>query len=177
MAERSVIGIYDTLLKAEEAVRQLDRQGFPIIQVSILGQQAETTKEVQGYLTIDDPAKKGMSAGALATGLVGLLAGAVSIWVPGFGHMLVAGPLAAALLGLLGGMEGVIAGAVWGGARGTLIGWGVAKQHLLKYEDHLRAGKFLVNAHGSAADVEHGRHILHGSSAELRHHYGEELQE
>ena len=118
MAERSVIGVYDTLLKTEEAVRQLDRQGFPIIQVSILGQLAETTREVQGYLTIDDPAKKGMSAGALATGLVGLLAGAVSIWVPGFGHMLVAGPLAAALLGLLGGMEGVIAGAAWGGVLG-----------------------------------------------------------
>jgi hypothetical protein len=38
MAEQSVIGVYDTLLKAEEAVRQLDRQGFPIMQVSIVGQ-------------------------------------------------------------------------------------------------------------------------------------------
>jgi hypothetical protein len=33
MAGQSVPGGYDTLLSAEDAVRQLDRQGFPVTQV------------------------------------------------------------------------------------------------------------------------------------------------
>jgi hypothetical protein len=38
MAEQSVIGVYDSLSKAEEAVYKLDWAGFPIKQVSIVGQ-------------------------------------------------------------------------------------------------------------------------------------------
>jgi hypothetical protein len=34
MAEQSVIGVYADLAQAEEAVRRLDRGGFPIKQVS-----------------------------------------------------------------------------------------------------------------------------------------------
>jgi hypothetical protein len=29
MPEQSVVGVYETLAKAEQAVRELDRQGFP----------------------------------------------------------------------------------------------------------------------------------------------------
>jgi hypothetical protein len=82
------------------------------------------------------------------------------------GHVSIAGPLATVLLGLLGGIEGTVAGAAWGGVLGGLLGWAVSRQHLLKYEEHLRAGKYLVIAHGSAADVAHARHILHHSGAE-----------
>jgi hypothetical protein len=121
---------------------------------------------VQGYVTVEDEAKKGISSGALAVGAFGPLAGAVSVRIPGLGHLRDAGPMATALLGLLGGIEGVVAGAAWGGVLGVLMGWAVSTQHLLKYEEHLRAGKYLVIAHGSAEDVERARHILHHSGAE-----------
>jgi hypothetical protein len=98
--------------------------------------------------------------------VLGLLAGAVSVWIPGLGHLRIAGPLAAGLLGLLGGIEGAVAGAAWGGVLGGLLGWAVSRQHLLKYEEHLRAGKYLVIVHGSVEEVEHAHHILHHSGAE-----------
>ena len=77
MPEQSVIGIYDTMSKAEQAVRQLDREGFPIQQVSIIGHDSER-----------------------------------------------------------------------------------------ELEEHLRAGKYLLIAHGSAEDVERAHQLLHRSGAE-----------
>jgi hypothetical protein len=166
MSEQSVVGAYDTMAKAEQAVRELDREGFPIQQVSIIGQDPEREETVEGYVTVEDVAKKGMSTGALALGVFGLLSAAVSVWIPGLGHLRIAGPLATALLGLLGGIEGAVAGAAWGGVLGGLMGWAVSTQHLLKYEEHLRAGKYLVIAHGSVEEVERAQHILHHSGAE-----------
>ncbi len=165
MSEQSVIGVYDSLSKAEEAVYKLDWAGFPIKQVSIVGQSLQQ-EDVQGYVTVADLAQKGLKAGAWAGGLFGLLTVAASIWIPEAGRLLVAGPLATALLGFLGGLEGAVAGAAWGGVLGTLVGWGVSKQHIIKYEENLKAGKYLVIAHGSAAEVEHARHILHSTAAE-----------
>jgi hypothetical protein len=152
--------------KAEQAVRELDREGFPIQQVSIIGHDPERELKVQGYVTVDDEAKTGIRSGALAVGVFGLLAGAVSVWMPGLRHLRVAGPMATAILGLLGGIEGAVAGAAWGGMLGGLIGWAGSRQHLLKYEDHLRAGKYLVIAYGSVEEVEPAHYILHHSGAE-----------
>jgi hypothetical protein len=166
MPEQSVVGIYDTMSKAEQAVRQLDREGFPILQVSIIGHDSDRELKVQGYVTVEDEAKQGMSSGALAIGVLGLLAGAVSVWIPGLGHLSVAGPMATALLGLLGGIEGAVAGAAWGEVLEALMGWAVSTPHLRTYEEHLRAGKSLVIAHGSVAEVERAQHILHYSGAE-----------
>ncbi len=168
MSEQSVIGVYGSLSKAEEAVYKLDWAGFPIKQVSIVGQHLEQ-EEVQGYVTVADIARKGLRAGAWAGGLFGLLTVAASVWIPEVGRLLVAGPLATALLGFLGGLEGAVAGAAWGGVLGTLVGWGVSKQHIIKYEEHLKAGKYLLIAHGSAAEVEHARHILHSTAVEDLH--------
>lgn len=162
MSEQSVIGVYHTMPEAEEAVRTLDRGGFPIRQVSIVAQDLESEKEVHGYITTGDVVKSGAGTGAWVGGLFGLLIGAAFIWVPGFGSLVIAGPLAAALMG---GIEGALAGAAGGGVLGALVGWGVSKEHILKYEETLKGGKYLVIAHGSAEDVAKARNILQGTAA------------
>jgi len=171
MSEQSVVGVYPTMSEAEEAVRMLDRGGFPIQQVSIVAQNLESEKEVHGYVTVGDIAKSGAGTGAWVGGLFGLLIGAAFIWVPGFGPLVVAGPLAAMLLG---GIEGLVAGAAGGGLLGALVGWGVSKEHILKYEERLKGGKYLVIAHGSAEEVAKAHNILEGSGAtELNVHTAE----
>ena len=110
MSEQSVIAVYDHLAQAEEAVRRLHQGGFPIKQISIVGQNTEHERDVQGYVTVEDVTKEGAGAGALVGGLSGLLTVVAFIWIPGFGRLLVAGPMATALLGLLAGIEGAVAG-------------------------------------------------------------------
>jgi hypothetical protein len=52
MPQQSVVGVYDTMATAEEAVHQLDRAGFPIQQVSIIGHDSERELKVQGYTSL-----------------------------------------------------------------------------------------------------------------------------
>ena len=74
--ENSVIGVYENMAAAEEAVRQLDKGGFPIKQISIIGQDLQSEKEVHGFITTGDVAKSGAGTGAWMGGLFGLLIGA-----------------------------------------------------------------------------------------------------
>jgi hypothetical protein len=167
-SKQSVIGVYDSLSEAEDAVRALDGRRFPMAQVSIVARDLESEKEVHGYITAGDVAKSGAATGAWVGGLFGMLVGAAFIWVPGFGPVLVAGPLA---VGLLGAIEGIVAGAASGGLLGALIGWGVSKQHIIKYEEHLKGGQYLVIAHGGAKEVTKARDILeHTKAHELTVH-------
>ena len=168
MSEQSVIGVYNTMSEAEEAVRMLDKGKFPIKQVSVVTQDMQSEKAVQGYLSAGDIAKSGAGTGAWVGGIFGLLIGAAFIWVPGFGPLVVAGSFASLLLGT---MEGVAAGAAGGGVLGSLIGWGVSKQHILKYEEHLKGGKYLLMVFGSQDEVTRAHDILKDSgAAELTQH-------
>jgi hypothetical protein len=157
MTERSVVAIYDRMREAENAIRLLDEGGYPVNQISIVSRDLENEKQVQGFITTGDVAKSGAATGAWVGGLFGILIGAAFLWIPGFGPLMVAGPFAALLLG---GVEGVLTGAVGGGLLGALIGWGVSKKHILKYEESLKGGKYLVIAHGSTEEVERAHSIL-----------------
>jgi hypothetical protein len=173
MPEQSVVGVYDTMVQAEAAVRKLDEAGFPITHVSIVSQNLQTEKEVVGYITVEDVAKNGFITGAWAGGLLGLLAGAAFLWIPGFGPLMVAGRLASLFLGVLSGMEGAVVGGAYGGVLGTLAGWGVSKEHIFKYEEHVRAGKHLVIVHGKPQEVARARSILQDTRATALHVHAE----
>jgi hypothetical protein len=61
--------------------------------------------------------------------------------LPGLGLVVVAGPIMAALVA---GIEGALAGTALGSLAGALVGWGVPKDRAIKYEEHVKGGKFLV---------------------------------
>ncbi len=159
MTQQSVVQIYHTMGDAENAVKRLIDQKFPATQISIVTQNLETEKQVHGFITTGDVAKEGAGTGAWVGGLFGVLMGAAFIFVPGFGPLIVAGPLAAALLG---GVEGAAVGAAGGGLLGALVGWGISKDHVLKYEEIVKGGNYLVIANGDEAQVNQAREILQG---------------
>ena len=168
MTDQSSVGVYETMEQAEEAVRKLDQGSFPIKQVSIVAANLQTEKEVRGFISAGDFAKGGAGTGAWVGGFFGLMMGGAFLFVPGFGPLMVIGSLASVLLGTA---EGAGLGAAGGGLLGALAGWGISKQHILKYEDHVKGGKYLVVAHGSAEEVARAQTILQGSTAtELNHH-------
>ena len=159
MAEQSVVHIYHHMTEAEDAIKHLIDQKFPADRISIVTKNIETEKQIHGYITTGEVAKEGARTGAWMGGLFGLLIGAAFIFVPGFGPLIVAGPFAAALLG---GLEGVVAGTAGGGLLGALFGWGVSKEHILKYEEVVKGGDYLVIANGDDAQVKLARSILDG---------------
>jgi hypothetical protein len=113
-------------------------------------------------------AKSSARTGAWVGGIFGLLAGAAFLWVPGFGPLVVAGSLTAALLG---GVEGAETGAAATGVLGWLFSLGISRAQVLKYEESGKAGKYLVITHGSADDGTKAQQILAGTKpAELNVH-------
>ena len=60
MSEQGVIGIYDSMSKAEEAVYMLDRGGFPTKQASIVAQNLQSGRRVNGYVTVSDGGRSGV---------------------------------------------------------------------------------------------------------------------
>jgi hypothetical protein len=166
--ESSAVGIYNHLDEAEEAVRKLGEGGFPIQHVSIIAKNLGSEKKVHGFVTSCDVAKSSARTGAWVGGIFGLLVGAAFLWVPGVGPLVVAGSLGSALLG---GVEGAVAGAAVTGVFGWLASLGISKEHILKYEESVKAGKYLLIAHGSVDDAKKARAILEGTRpAELNIH-------
>jgi uncharacterized membrane protein len=194
MSEQTVIGRYDDMSQTEEAIRSLDQGGFPLKQVSVIVQNLESEKKVDGFVTVADLVKKWAGIGAWVGALLGLLIGVAIIWIPGFGPLLVADRFgsvfvwfrsfgsflpgsspALPLLGLtlnpvalalLGGLEGAIAGAVGGALLGALVGWSSSKRRIIKYKETLRGGPYVVVAHGSAEQIAKAHEILQGPGAD-----------
>jgi hypothetical protein len=160
MSDQSVVGIYPTMDAAEKAVNALDKANYPIGQVSVVTKDISSEKQVHGYVTACDVSKQGAKTGAWVGGIFGLLMGSALLWLPGVGPVVVVGSLAAALLG---GVEGAVAGSALGGILSGLAAWGISKQHILKYEEVVKGGKFLVVAHGSAVEVQRANEILSGT--------------
>ena len=169
MAERSIVGVYETMAQAEAAVHMLDQAGFPVKHVSIVTQNLASHTTTHGYITPgDDLTPRGAATGAWVGGLLSLLIGSAFLWVPGFGPLLVVGRLAALLLA---GVEGALVGAATGSLLGALANWGIAEEHILDYEQQVKGGKHLVIVYGTAEEVEQAHAILQGTKAEaLRIH-------
>jgi hypothetical protein len=56
-------------------------------------------KTVHSYVTACDISERGAKDGAWPGRIIGRLVGAAFLWIPGVGPVIVAGPLASALLG------------------------------------------------------------------------------
>src|SRR6202451_4584374 len=99
----SVVAVFDEHAEAEEAVRELQKDGFDMKQLSIVGKDYHTEEHVVGYYTACDRMTYWGTLGAFWGGIWGLLFGSAFFWVPGIGPLLVAGPLVAWIVGALEG--------------------------------------------------------------------------
>ena len=91
--KNSVVATFDHHSKAEAAVRELQRAGFKVESLSIVGKGYHTEEKVVGYYTTGDRMLNWGQNGAFWGGMWGLLFGSAFFAVPGVGPLLVAGPL------------------------------------------------------------------------------------
>ena len=148
--QSAVVALYETHDEAEAAVRELQKSGFDMQKLSIVGMDYQTEEEVVGYYNTGDRMKAWGTKGAFWGGLWGLLFGSAFFMLPGLGPLLAAGPVVGWIVGALEGA------AVMGGfsALGAgLYGIGIPKDSIIEYETQIKAGKFVVIAHGSPDEV------------------------
>ncbi len=138
----SVAGIVHTQIDAEALVTALKANGFADANISALFPDKQGTKDFAHDNTTKAPegAVAGAGTGAVLGGAVGLLAGIGALAIPGFGPLIAAGPIMAAL-------SGAAVGGSVGGVAGALIGLGIPEYEAKMYEGKIRDGNILLAVH------------------------------
>jgi uncharacterized membrane protein len=161
--ENAVVAVLPTHTQAEEAVKELQKAGFNMRQLSIVGKDYHTDEHVVGYYNAGDRMKYWGKLGAFWGGLWGLLFGSAFFLIPGIGPLVVAGPLVTWIVGALEGAA-VVGGLSALGA--ALYSVGIPKDSILKYETAIKSSRFIVIAHGTADEVAKAKRILGTSGAQ-----------
>ena len=85
----ATIAVYDNHSAAEDAVKELQKSGFDMKKLSVVGKDYHTDEQVVGYYNAGDRMKYWGKWGAFWGGFWGLLFGAAFFWVPAIGPVLV----------------------------------------------------------------------------------------
>src|ERR1051326_5388416 len=101
MANKAVFGLYPTRRQAENAVDELQAQGFRNTDISVLFPENVGTKDlaVEKETKAPEGVATGATSGAVIGGALGWLAGIGALTIPGVGPLIAAGPIMAALRG------------------------------------------------------------------------------
>jgi len=153
----SVVAVFHTHSEAERGVKELQRTGLDMRSVSIVGKDYHTDEQVVGYYNAADRMKRWGKTGAFWGGFWGLLFGSAFFAIPGFGPILVAGPLVAWIVGALEGAA-VVGGLSAVGA--GLYSIGIPKNSVIEYETAVKSDKFVLIVHGTAAEVAKAKEVL-----------------
>jgi hypothetical protein len=142
-----VLGVFNHSDKAEEALIQLEAEGYNPKDMSIVMKDRGEAHRVADNTgaNVAEGALGGAGTGAVVGGIAGFLAGTV---LPGLGGLLIGGPIGAAL-GLTGAAATTVSGAATGAVAGGLIGalmstFGLTEEEAHEYETQISAGGILV---------------------------------
>jgi hypothetical protein len=147
---RTITRLYDNRNDAMEAAHDVERQGVPSQDISIVASNKDSwyDKDVKRDTTHDKAhdtgggvAKGAATGGALGAG-AGLLTGLGLIAIPGIGPVVAAGWLGATLIGAA---TGAVAGGAIGGLVGALTDAGVPEEEAHIYSEGVRRGGTLLS--------------------------------
>src|SRR6516162_8533261 len=128
--KNSLVVVYGSHSNAEAFFFFKQKSAYDIKKLSILGKEYHTEEQVVGYYNAGDRMKYWGKMGAFWGGLWGLLIGAAFFIIPGVGPVLIAGPLAAWVVGALEGAAAVGGLSVLGAA---LYSVGIPRDSILRY--------------------------------------------
>lgn len=146
--KRAVMGVVDTPAQAELAVERLRAAGFASEEISVLFPDRRGAHDFafERHTKAPEGALAGAGLGGMLGGILGIAAGVGVLVVPGFGALVAAGPLLAALSGMATG--GIVAGAI-----GAIVGARMPEIEAKHYDGKARLGTILVAVHTETKDA------------------------
>ena len=155
--DNSVVAVYRTHDEADQAVKELQRDGVDMHNLSIVGKGYHTDEQAVGYYNTGDRMKYWGKVGAFWGGFWGLLFGSAFFMIPGLGPILAAGPVVA---WIVAGIEGAVEVGALGALGAGLYSIGIPKDSIVKYEAALKTDQFLLIVHGTAEEVTKAKKII-----------------
>jgi uncharacterized membrane protein len=160
-SESNCVGVFDRHEDAEAAIRELQRAGFDMKKLSIVGRDYHTEEHAVGFYNAGDHVKYWGKSGAFWGSIFGILFAPAFFFIPGIGPILTGGLIGSFLMGTL---EGAAVGAAIGGSSGVLAAaltsLGIPKDSVIRYEASVKANKFLLVASGTAAETQKARNAM-----------------
>ena len=154
LGRNATVAIFATQELAEDAVRALERGGYDMEKLSIIARGMSSERHVIGFDTTGRRIGRWGGFGAAGGALFGAF-----FFVPGVGHVALGGYLLYLLTtGALGAGVGALGAA--------LSSIGIPDDEVIRYETAINADKFVLVAHGTAAEVERAREVLRTTAAE-----------
>ena len=169
---RTVTALFRTRDAAEQGFQSLLDLGYSRDDISVLMSEESRNRYYSSGSTdtaLGDKAAEGTGVGAAVGGTVGAVLAAIAaigtnVVLPGLG-LIVAGPLAAALVG-------AGAGGIAGGLLGALVGSGIPEERAREYEAGIREGGIVLSVHArSGAEVDDAERALTSAGGELAYRY------
>jgi hypothetical protein len=160
-SDSNCVAVFERHQDAEAAIRELQRVGFDMKKLSIVGRDYHTEEHAVGFYNGGDRVRHWGKLGAFWGGLFGILLAPAFFWIPGIGPILTGGLIGSFLMGTIEGAA--VGAAVVGGASvvaAALTNMGIPKDSIIRYEAELKANKFLLIASGTAAQVEQARSVI-----------------
>lgn len=161
------VAILNTHAEAENAVKELQRSGFDLKKLSIVGKDYHTEENVVGYYNAGDRMYYWGKMGAFWGYIWGVLFGSAFFLIPGIGPLVVAGPLVAYIVAglesavVIGGLTALGAG---------LYSIGIPKDSIIKYETAIKSDKFILVVHGSADELTRAKEIMKSLGHDVQVH-------
>ena len=153
----TVIAVFQDHPSAETAIRTLTAAGFDMTALSVIGKGYHTDEKVVGFYNIGDRVTFWGTRGAFWGGLWGLFLGGLVVTVPVVGQVVMLGYLAAIAIAAI--ENAVIVGAA-SALAAALFSIGIPRDSVIQYETALKTDRFLVMAHGPAAEIARAKAIL-----------------
>ena len=156
-AESAMVALYTSHENAEQAVRVLHKAGFDMTRLSIVGKDFQTDQQVVGFYNKGDRMKAWGERGVFWGAVWGLLFGSAFFLVPGVGPLFAAGPV---VVWIVGALEGAVIVGGMSVLSAALCSAGIPQDSVLKYEAQIKAGHYVIIAHGSKTERQRMRAAL-----------------
>ncbi len=159
--------LFSSHADAEQAVKALQRSGFNLKHLSIVGKDYHTEENVVGFYNAGNRMEFWGRQGAFWGAMWGLLFGSALLLIPGVGPLVVAGPLVAAIVS---GLEGAIVLGGLSALGAALYSIGIPKDSVLRYETAIKSDQYLLVVHGSVDEVARAKEALTSMGHEVQVH-------
>ena len=158
-SSNSSVFICNSHQEAEQTIHSLQKFGFDITKLSLIGKGYHSDEHPVGFYTTGDKIATWGSNGAFWGTIWGMLMAPAVFFLPPLGVVAMAGPIVSVLVS---GMEGAVVVGGLSAIGAALSRIGVAKDQIIKYETALKVDKYVLMVHGTAEDVEKAKSILAG---------------
>ena len=155
--KNSCIAIFKTHHEAEQAIKELDRAGFDMKKLSIVGKDYAREENVIGYYNGINRVKFWGKRGAFWGGLWGILFNPAVMCVPGTASLSAGGLL---FITLASGLSTAIFTGSLTALGAALYSIGVPKNSIINYETAVKMEKYLLIVHGTQEETQRASDIL-----------------